>query len=98
MILMSGSKASASCPGRERKKARTSLATTTEQPAELDKETPSLSYVQDENHRDVYVNLKVKGQDDCLVHYRIKKTQALKKLLENYCNRIRFVLLYHSWY
>ena len=71
-ILMSGGKASASCPASERKQARTTLATTTEQPAELDKETPGLSYFQDENHG--YVYLKVKGQDDCLVHYKIQKT------------------------
>ena len=35
----------------------------------------------------IHLNLKVKGQDDCLVHYRIKKTQALKKLMEDYCMR-----------
>ena len=78
---------SASCPAGERKKARTTLATTTEQLSELDKETPSLSYVQDETLGTVYLNLKVKGRDDCFVHYKIKKTQALKTLIEDYCIR-----------
>jgi len=84
---LSWGKASVGCPGSERKKARTTLATTTERPAELDKETPSLSYVQDETQGKVSVHLKVKGQDDRKVHYKIKKTQALKKLMEAYCSR-----------
>ena len=83
---MSWGKASAGCPGSERKKARTTLATTTEQPAELDKETPSLSYVQDETRGNVSLNLKVKDRDG-FVHYKIKKTQALKKLMKDYCIR-----------
>ncbi len=81
---MSGDKASASCPASERKKARTTFATTTEKLSELDKETSSLSYVQDENLGNVYLNLKVKGQDDCFVHYKIKKTQALKERMEEH--------------
>jgi hypothetical protein len=86
---LSWGKASVGCPGSERKKARTTLATTTERPAELDKETPSLSYVQDETQRKVSVHLKVKGQDDRKLHYKIKKTQALKKLMEAYCLPLR---------
>ena len=81
---MSGGKASASCPASQRKNAYTTLATTTEKLSELDKENPSLSYVQDENLGHFYLNLKVKGRDDCFVHYKIKKTQALKKLMEAY--------------
>jgi hypothetical protein len=78
-------KASANCLGpRHPKKAR---ATTTQQLSELDKETPSLSYVQDETQGKVSVHLKVKGQDDRKVHYKIKKTQALTKLMEAYCSR-----------
>jgi small ubiquitin-related modifier len=79
-------KASASCPASERMKARTSLASTTKQLSELDKETPSLSYVQDETLGKVSLNLKVKGRDG-FVHYKIKKTQALKKLMKDYCIR-----------
>jgi hypothetical protein len=97
---MSGGNASASCPASKGKKARTTLATTTEQLSELDEKIPSLSYVQDKNLGSV--SLKVKGQlvkvcehskqvilicsgDDCFVHYEIKKTQALKRLMKHYC-------------
>ena len=34
-----------------------------------------------------YLSLKVKGQDDSLVHFKIKQTTALKKLMEAYCFR-----------
>jgi len=84
-IVMSGGKVSARCPGSERKKTRTTLVTTTEKLSEVDKETSSLSYVQDENLGNVHLNLKVKDQDDCFVYYKIKKTQVLKKLMEEYC-------------
>ena len=38
-------------------------------------------------HPKIYVNLKVKGQDGCFVYFKIKKTTALKKLMEAYCAR-----------
>jgi hypothetical protein len=44
-----------------------------------------LSYVHDENHGNVYVNLKVKGQDGGFVHFKMKKETALKKLMKAYC-------------
>ena len=36
-------------------------------------------------HPKIYVNLKVKGQDGCSVHFKINRTTALKKLMEAYC-------------
>ncbi len=82
--MMSGDKASASCPASQRKNEYTTLATTTEKLSELDKETPILSYVHHDILGHVYLNLKVKGRDDGFVYYKIKKTQALKKLMEVY--------------
>jgi hypothetical protein len=91
-------KASAICLGHQHpKKAR---ATTAQHLSELDKETPSLSYVQAppwcvppcprrwcraEGTTALSLNLKVKSQDNCVLHFKIKKTTALKKLMERYC-------------
>ena len=47
----------------QRNKTLTTLATTTEQLSEPDKETRSPSYVQDENHSNVNLNLKAKDND-----------------------------------
>jgi Leucine-rich repeat (LRR) protein len=43
-----------------------------------------LESLQNEN---VHFNLKVKGQDGCFVHFKIKKTTALKTLMQVYCAR-----------
>ena len=71
-------KVSASSTASERKKVRATLSTTTEQLSELDKETESLSYAQDENLSYVYLNLNAKHQHDCFVHYEMKETLRLK--------------------
>eukprot|EP01135_Chromosphaera_perkinsii_P007295 Nk52_evm1s756 gene=Nk52_evmTU1s756 len=34
-----------------------------------------------------HINLKVVGQDQTEVHFKIKKTTSLKKLMEAYCSR-----------
>eukprot|EP00802_Teleaulax_amphioxeia_P030026 Tamp_32378.p1 GENE.Tamp_32378~~Tamp_32378.p1 ORF type:complete len:100 (+),score=35.96 Tamp_32378:150-449(+) len=34
-----------------------------------------------------HINLKVKGQDGNIVHFKIKKKTQLKKLMEAYCAR-----------
>ena len=34
-----------------------------------------------------HINLKVKAQDGTEIYFKIKKTTALKKLMEAYCNR-----------
>jgi small ubiquitin-related modifier len=34
-----------------------------------------------------HINLKVKGQDGAVVHFKIKRKTALKKLMEAYCQR-----------
>merc|ERR1712141_682829 len=34
-----------------------------------------------------HINLKVQGQDGSVVHFKIKKNTALKKLMSTYCDR-----------
>mmetsp|Transcript_5040 Transcript_5040/g.12173 ORF Transcript_5040/g.12173 Transcript_5040/m.12173 type:complete len:96 (-) Transcript_5040:85-372(-) len=34
-----------------------------------------------------HINLKVKGQDGNIVHFKIKRKTQLKKLMEAYCSR-----------
>eukprot|EP00048_Salpingoeca_helianthica_P015228 m.225703 g.225703 ORF g.225703 m.225703 type:complete len:104 (+) comp16764_c0_seq1:48-359(+) len=34
-----------------------------------------------------YINLKVTGQDNSEVHFKIKKTTTMRKLIEAYCSR-----------
>eukprot|EP00960_Hanusia_phi_P052847 761694-Hanusia_phi.AAC.2 len=34
-----------------------------------------------------HINLKVKGQDGNVVHFKIKRKTPLKKLMEAYCSR-----------
>mmetsp|Transcript_12066 Transcript_12066/g.29307 ORF Transcript_12066/g.29307 Transcript_12066/m.29307 type:complete len:136 (-) Transcript_12066:438-845(-) len=34
-----------------------------------------------------YVHLKVKGQDGKIVHFKLKRTTRIRKLLESYCTR-----------
>eukprot|EP00741_Cyanophora_paradoxa_P008256 tig00001278_g7986.t1 len=36
----------------------------------------------------LHINLKVKGQDGNEVHFKIKKTSTLQKLMDAYCQRI----------
>jgi len=36
---------------------------------------------------DEHINLKVTGQDGSVVHFKIKKNTALRKLMSAYCER-----------
>ena len=46
------------------------------------------SEAKDENpEQPEHINLKVMGQNGDIVHFKIKKHQALKKLMETYCER-----------
>ncbi len=67
-------------------KTLTTLATTTEQLSEPDKETRSPSYVEDENHANAHLNLNAKDKDDCLVHFKITFSTALAVVpAEDWC-------------
>lgn len=70
----------------QRRRTAATLATTTEQLSEPDKETPSPSYVHDENHANVHLNLNAKGKDGCLVHFKITMSTALTAVpAEDWC-------------
>ncbi|KAK7088004.1 uncharacterized protein [Littorina saxatilis] len=43
--------------------------------------------MEDNNSASQHINLKVKGRDDSVVHFKIKKKTPFRKLLVAYCNR-----------
>lgn len=42
---------------------------------------------EDKKKADEHINLKVVGQDGSIVHFKIKKHTALRKLMTTYCDR-----------
>mmetsp|Transcript_6554 Transcript_6554/g.15164 ORF Transcript_6554/g.15164 Transcript_6554/m.15164 type:complete len:94 (+) Transcript_6554:40-321(+) len=47
-------------------------------------EQPADGEVKSETH----INIKVKGQDNNVVFFKIKKTTPLRRLMETYCERL----------
>ncbi len=45
-----------------------------------------------ENEKNEVLTLKVKSQDQDEVHFKIKKSTPLKKLMERYCERLNILL------
>jgi small ubiquitin-related modifier len=41
----------------------------------------------DEDKKPDHINIKVRGQDNSEVFFKIKKTTALRKLMEAYCDK-----------
>lgn len=47
----------------------------------------SLSYFQDKGSESEHINLKVLGQDNAVVQFKIKRHTPLRKLMNAYCDR-----------